>query len=283
MQDFDEATAVERVDDGRFRCTITDRWAIWGPMGGYVASMALRAAGAVSVFDRPASFSCHYLTPGTFDEADVVVETLRRGRTAESLRVSLVQGERRILEALVWSTADVEPLEHDVTTAPDVPAAVGLTSFDDLMPEEAAADRFSFFDHLDQRPVTWSPVWPPPGPLPPTFTQWMAFRPKATFTDPWLDACRSVVFLDLSSWPSAHQQHAWKWPERQEWMAPTLDLYVAFHEPCPDDPWLLVDAQSPIGRHGLLGWDGRAWSSDGRLVASAAGQMLARRLPPSPG
>ena len=34
---------------------------IWGPMGGYVASVALRAAGAHSRFDRPASIVGHFL------------------------------------------------------------------------------------------------------------------------------------------------------------------------------------------------------------------------------
>lgn len=280
MQDLGEATAVVQVDEGRYRAVIDRRWEIWGPMGGYVASMALRAAGAASRFDRPASFACHYLTPGAFEEVDLLVEPLRTGRTAESLRVSMVQGERRILEAVVWSVADVEPLEHDDAVAPDVPDPEGLANVDELLPEEIKATKFAFWDNLEQRPIEWESNWPPAGPLDPRWVQWLRFQPTPTFPDDlWADAARSVVVLDVASWPSAHQHHAWKWPERQEWIAPTLDLYVAFHEPAPTSEWLLVDGHAPYAGSGLIGWNGRLWGRDRSLVASAAGQMFARRVP----
>ena len=32
--------------DGRYRGAMSKEWEIWGPMGGYVASFAMRAAGA---------------------------------------------------------------------------------------------------------------------------------------------------------------------------------------------------------------------------------------------
>ena len=54
-------TTVRAVDAaaGRYEADISQAWEIWGPMGGYVAGVALRAAGAASPFPRPASFSCH--------------------------------------------------------------------------------------------------------------------------------------------------------------------------------------------------------------------------------
>jgi len=58
--------------------------------------------------------------------------------------------------------------------------------------------------------------------------QWLRFAPAATFTDPWVDACRALVVVDVQCWPAAVPQHAWKWGEQQEWMAPSLDLYVRF-------------------------------------------------------
>jgi hypothetical protein len=42
-------------------------WEIWGPNGGYVAAIALRAAGAATHLRRPASFACHFLSVGEFD------------------------------------------------------------------------------------------------------------------------------------------------------------------------------------------------------------------------
>src|SRR4051812_43115549 len=61
MGDLGIDTEVRAVGDGRYEATLSREWEIWGPMGGYVAAFALRAAGASSPFDRPATFSCHFL------------------------------------------------------------------------------------------------------------------------------------------------------------------------------------------------------------------------------
>ena len=104
---------------------------------------------------------------------------------------------------------------------------------------------------------------------------------RSTFDDPWTDAARYVLLCDLPSWPAVTQHHAWKWGDGpQEFIAPTLDQYVAFHRPVPEDPWLLVDGYTPIAADGLLGCMTRLWSSDGRLVASGSGQGLFRRVDP---
>ncbi len=86
MGDLGIDTAVESLGDGRYRGTLSKEWEIWGPMGGYVAAVAFRAAGAESVFPRPASFACHYLVrrvvrrrrPARHAVAD---DTSRRART----------------------------------------------------------------------------------------------------------------------------------------------------------------------------------------------------------
>jgi len=114
-------TAVEALGDGRYRGRVNQDWEIWGPEGGYIASIALRAAGAESRFDRPASFSCHYLGVAAFDTVDLEVTTVRSGRNAESFRVSMTQGGRPILDATVWTIGEVEGLEHAVLDPPDVP------------------------------------------------------------------------------------------------------------------------------------------------------------------
>ena len=47
MGDLAIDTAVRARGDGLFEATLSADWEIWGPMGGYVAACALRAAGAV--------------------------------------------------------------------------------------------------------------------------------------------------------------------------------------------------------------------------------------------
>lgn len=275
MGDLEKDTAVEALGDGRFTAMLSDEWEIWGPMGGYVASIALQAAAAESRFQRPASFFCHYLSVGSFDEPlELAVQPLRLAKTAESLRVSLTQGDRAIMEATVWATGDVEGLEHTHTSPPDVPDPLDLPTMAELFPEGEAP--FPFWNNFEPRPIGWHADWPPPGPLDPIWRQWEKFVPRATFDDPWVDAARSVVLVDIASWPAANGHHAWK---EAPYIAPTLDLYVAFHDLAPESRFLLVDGHSPVGRDGLLAFTTRVWAEDRRLVASGGGQMLCRRVP----
>jgi len=274
MGDLAEETAVWPVDEGRYRARLSQAWEIWGPMGGYVAAVAFRAAGAISPFVRPASFFCHYLGVAAFDEVDIEVSVLRAAKTACSLRVSMTQGGRPILEGAVWAVGDVHGLEHDVAVPPDVPGQEALRSAADLFPDPPP---FGFWRNFTAKPVTFSEVWPPAGPMPPVWQQWCRFEPTATFADPWVDAARSVILIDVQSWPAASRLHAWAEPP---FIAPSLDLYVAFHRPEPTSAWLLADGYAPVAADGLIGWTGRLWSEGRRLVASGGGQALCRRVNP---
>ncbi len=160
MGDLSIDTALEPLGDGRFRARLSREWEIWGPMGGYVAAVALRAAGATSPFDRPATFYCHYLGVADFDTVDLEVTTLRSGRTAISQRVSMHQGGRAILDATVWSIGATDGLEHDEYVAPDAPAPNELKPREDLPTNRPT---FPFWDNVEMRAVTYSPIWPPAG------------------------------------------------------------------------------------------------------------------------
>jgi acyl-CoA thioesterase II len=271
-------TAVERVGDGCFTGRLSQDWEIWGPMGGYVASVALRAAGETSPFHRPASFSCHYLGVASFDAVDASVTTLRQARTAASHRVELTQGGKPVLEATVWSVGQVEGLTHDVSEAPSVPPPEETPSIEELLSDEEleAGPPFPFWNNVESKAVEFIRPWPPTGPLAPVWQSWCRFSPTPTFDDPWVDACRSVILVDVQSWPAAHRPHAYLEPP---FYAPSLDLYVAFHDPRPQAEWLLTDGYGPIARDGLMGWTGRLWAPDGALVASGGGQLLCRRVP----
>jgi hypothetical protein len=79
MGDVAAQTAVEPVGDGRYRAMVHADWEIWGPCGGYVAALALRAAGAESDLVRPASFFCHYLSVAAFAPVDLTVTRCASG------------------------------------------------------------------------------------------------------------------------------------------------------------------------------------------------------------
>ncbi len=273
MGDLGLDTAVRSLGDGRYEATLSGEWEIWGPMGGYVAACALRAVGAERPSERPAAFSCHYLGVARFEPVQLRVETRRTGRTAVSQRVEVTQDGRPILDASVWSIAEQDGLEHDETTAPDVPGPDELPSIAELVDGDDAP--FPFWRNFDAKPIDFEADWPPDGPRPARWREWLKFLPTPAWDDPWIDACRSVILVDLPSWPSAHRPHAWLEPP---FIAPTLDLHVAFHQPTPSEPWLLCDGAAPLSTGGLFGWTAGVWSPGGQLHASGGGQCLYRPI-----
>lgn len=276
MGDLAEDTAVEAVGDGWYTAKLNSDWKIWGPAGGYIAAVALRAAGAASSQPHPAALSCNFLSVAQFASVDIRVESRKQGRTVEAQRVEISQDGRPVLDAMVWSVGEVEGLEHDVTVAPDVPGPDELTSLADHMAATGEQAPIPFMTNFDARPVDFERPWPPDGPREPTYHQWMRHQPTSTFQDPWVDGARSVILVDLPSWPATYRHHAWTEPP---YTAPTLDLNVAFHQPSNNEPWLLCQGEAPISTRGLFGWNAHVWSPGGTLHASGGGQCLYRRLP----
>ena len=78
-----QADTEVRGEAGKLLATLSRDWEIWGPSGGYIASIALRAAGKIAPLDhRPATFSCQYLAAGQFWDVEIEVEPVRKGRNA---------------------------------------------------------------------------------------------------------------------------------------------------------------------------------------------------------
>lgn len=270
-------TAVAQVDEGRYTARLSRDWEIWGPMGGYVAAIALRAAGAASPFPRPASFNCHYLGVAQFDEVQISVVPTRVGRGTASQRVSITQGDRPIMEANVWSIPPTEGLTHDVSTLPDVPSHEDLLTAAEILGEDAGPP-FPFWRNFTHKPVAFRKDWPPAEALPPLWQGWLRYEPWAPATDPWLAAARLVLLADLPSWPSGNAMHAWY---NTDFYAPTLDLQVSLLDLAADEPWLLLEGTSPVAADGLMAFTSRLWTASGRLVATGGGQTLFRRMPGS--
>ena len=277
MGDLAQDTEPVPVGDGRFQVALSSDWEIWGPMGGYVAAAALRAAGAAGGRAHPAAFSCHYLGVARFEPVDIAVETRREGRSAVAQRIEVSQDGKPVLDAMAWSADVVDGLDHDETVYPDVPGPDALKSMHELFPGEEPP--YPFWNNLDAKPVEVEPTWPPEEAKPALWRQWLRFLPTATFADPWVDAARLVILVDLPSWPAGHRPHAWRQPP---FIAPTLDLNVAFHQPADRYPWLLCDGTAPFSARGLFGWTARVWAPDRHLLASGGGQCMFRRLRDAP-
>jgi acyl-CoA thioesterase-2 len=282
MGDLERDTAVtEAGERGSYTANLSRDWEIWGPNGGYMAAVALRAAGAFTDLTRPATFSCLFLGVGQFDEVQIDVQSIRRAKRAEALRVCIRQDGATLLEAHVWAVAEgLAGLEHNVTSFPDdVPMPDELKSIAELMAGEERPGRF--WRNFDQKPLSWTPPeqWPPPPPIEPRMQQWFKFAPTATFHDPWVDACRTIVMLDTWQWPAASRAHVHRGPEEQPYIAPSMNLAAHFHHPAPASEWLFVDARGPIAEGGLMAGEAALWSDDRQLVATGSSQMLCRPVP----
>ncbi|MGI9644456.1 MAG: thioesterase family protein [Ilumatobacteraceae bacterium] len=280
MGDFGLDTAVERVDERRYRGSLSSDWEIWGPCGGYVTSVALRAAGESTSFRRPASFSCHFLGVARFDEIDVEVTSLRAGRRSESLRVSMTQGDRHIAELLVWAVdQDAEGVTLDWVPAADHPPPGDVPTIQERMDDWRAW--YPFWKNFEYRPLEWrtEQEYQAARPLEPTWEAWFRYLPTSVFDDPWIEAGRVSLLADVAFWPAISR--AIPAEQGDNWIAPSLDVAVSFHQMPEGSEYLWLDAHAPIAADGLGGGTARIRGDDGRLLCSATQQMLFRRVDPS--
>lgn len=261
-------TAI-RQDGDRLTCALHKDWNIWGPNGGYVASVALRAAGVAAPEDhRPATISVQYLSVAEFGEVECRVTPVKKGRNAWLLNVALVQNDRTFLQAQVWTTNKTGgPLTREAVM-PDVPHPDSLkTIAEHLGP---GADPISgFWKNIDFKPLVFVP-WDQPRPLAPaTLQEWYSFVGYEP-GDAFLDACRPLILIDTLLWPTHHRGLA----ERPDYIAPSLDVTLWFHNAAGKQEWLMVDAQSDQSGEGLIHGRARVWTPDGRLIASGGSNML---------
>ena len=278
MGDVALDTAVERVDDGHFRAELSPEWEIWGPMGGYVAACrsAPRRARARSL-DRQAS-SATTSSVAAFDRVDLEVSTLRAGRSALSQRVRVTQGchaDPRCPGLVRQSQRRARPRRRHATRR---------ARTRHLASTGGARARSSLdLRILGQRgdaPDTFSFGVATPGPTCSAMADVVSLPAHG-------DVRRSlgghVSVGDPDRRPELARRLAAPHVGREPhgFIAPSLDLYVAFHTPAPTEAWLLADGSAPVSGDGMLGWTGRLWTPEGSLVAAGGGQALYRRVPTS--
>jgi acyl-CoA thioesterase len=265
--DLEEDTAVERVGHGHYRAIISADWALWRPVGGYIAAIALRAAGAHSAMPLPASLSCQYLSPVRFDVVDIEVDCLSMSRHAKSLTVRVSQHGSPVLSALVWTIADdIAGPERRLCVPPDVPPPEQVS---EMVPARAATPTGSFWQNLEVRNIPIDQARPEGLQV----HNWTKFRPRAFFDDPWVDACRELILIDTAIFPAAAVALG-----GGRCVAVSMDLYVAFHSPPPAEDYLLVTAQGTAASAGLVCGIAQTRSLDGTLTASGGSQLMFRML-----
>jgi acyl-CoA thioesterase II len=271
MGDLALDTAIEGRE-GRYRADLSRDWEIWGPNGGYLAVIALRAAAEGTELRRPASITCHFLGVAEFGPVDLEVRVVRATKRTASIAVHMRQGDRPLLEALTWIVGDVDGLSHTAAPAPDVARPDGLLSVEERLPPERRSE-MPFWQNLEERPLSWIDDWEHREPDEPLYQSWLRFRPSATFDDPFVDAGRSLLLIDTMNWPAAVRAYP---PGEHGFYAPSIDVHAQFHALEPECEWLLCEARSPWAADGLVGGTSSVWSSTGTLLATGTQQLLCR-------
>ncbi|MDP2950224.1 MAG: thioesterase family protein [Chloroflexota bacterium] len=274
MGDFDLDTRVEG-GNGRYQAHISRDWEIWGPNGGYLAAIALRAAGREARIPRPAAFTCHFISVARFEPVQLEVTPVHQGRRAGSIVVAMRQGGRPILQAMLRTAAEGPGLEHDVAVVPNVTHPDTLQSWDEIPPR---GPTYPFWQNLEGKVMHSDWLDEEPRAREPVHLEWLRFRPRATFDDIWVDAGRLLLLIDTLSWPAASLAHPWP----HQFQGPNLDVTAWFHRFAPESDWLLADHHSPVAQAGLMGTTARIWSRDGRLLASGGAQLLCVPAAPRP-
>jgi acyl-CoA thioesterase II len=264
--DLEHATRVVG-EAGSYHARLSEDWEIWGPNGGYLAAIALRAAGMVAQIKQPASFYCHFLSSPAFDTVQLEVKVLKRGARAESFAVEMRQEDKPILHALIKTAADAPGYSHQHPGAPDVPPPADLETYQRVGDQKHPA--FSFWENVERRPIDQGEISETTeSRSAPVLREWARFRPRACFEDPFLDAVRALILLDTYGFPAAYRKYR-SW----EYLAPNLDTSVWFHHFSPACEWLLIDHECIVADRGLMGVSGRVWDTDGRLLATGSAQL----------
>lgn len=221
MGDLSVDAELADLGDGTYSCELSRDWEIWGPNGGYMAAIALQAARAASGRPRPANATVHFLSAASFDEPVAVTPVVQRStRVATSVRVAVTQGDRPVLEAMVWA-----------------------------------------LDDLEQRSG-----------LDPVYLDWIRFA-SAGAADPWAEAARLLLLVDLGAWPAANRLHV-----QSDYIAPSIDVSCEFHHLGQHGGWYLLRGASPVAGEGLIASHQEVWDDQGRLLASGISHLLCRAI-----
>jgi acyl-CoA thioesterase-2 len=262
-----EATLVEAGMNG-LEARLDPAWDIWGPAGGYVAGIALSAVRThAQLGQRPITLTGQFVSVARPGRLHVQVETVKAGSTA-LYSVALSQAERTIFLAQVWTSSRDNPSLSLMPAMPSVPPPSSLRGQDELMAERGV-DQIAFWRNLEGRPANFRLAADPPA-AEPHQHRWMRFRDWAPTADPFVEAMRHLLLIDIGIWPAHWHRHS----AQGGYLAPSLDVWAHFHGGPPAGEWLLSDADADVSGHGTISGRVRLWSEDGRAVATGGGHCL---------
>jgi len=255
VSQYDDETAVEQIDEHRWRGRVSAAWNIGdNPNGGYLQSLASRALEAVVEHPDPLSVTTHYLRPGLADEnCEIEVEVIRTGRTLSTARARLTQADKTRLEVLAAFADLTVPagVEAPITLPPpELPDPAGCV-------QRSGEDQGVGLPILDRLDIRLDPACATPG-----GSDEAVLRGMVRFVDGRAPDPRSLLLFTDCFPPSPFSLlGAIGW-------VPTLELGVHVRRrPAPG--WITAEFRTDDLNEGRMVESGALWDSRGRLVAQS--------------
>lgn len=275
MAGLREPAATEVRGDGLL-ATLDPGWNIWGPAGGYIAAIALSAVRHQADSDhRPVSMTGQFVRVAKPGQLEVAVAPVKTGGSA-LFAVTLSQEGQDVFLAQVWTTSRNDASLPLAPAPPKVPTPDKLRDMAEEMVERGQQP-IAFWQNLEGRPANFRVADDAPA-HDPHQLRWMRFRDWEQTEDPFLNAMRYVLLIDIGIWPA----HWHRQSERGGYLAPSLDVWAHFHGGAAAGEWLLSDADADVSGNGTLSGRVRIWSGDGRAVATGGGACLVMTPKPRP-
>ena len=276
--EFDLATAVEPLGDGRFAGEVRDGWgALPGPNGGYLAAILTRALEhelAAGGERQLRTLTVHYLRPSRPGPVELTVEVLRAGRRFSTARVTAIQEGKESMTGLAAFSARALPAAG--TWSPALPGVAPAPARDAerVAPEQYGRDTDGWIAPTAEMPpiVSRVKIAPRLGGTP--FSGRELAPGEAVETGGWIelptprpiDAAYVALLTDVW-WPPSLE------PLSAPAIAPTIDLTIHLRADIPADG--LAD-QPVLGRfrttaalNGTMEEDGELFLADGTLLAQS--------------
>jgi hypothetical protein len=247
---FDDDTSVSLVEAGRYEVDLHGDWSIGNALhGGYLLSVACRAALADDPHPDLVSVAANFTRRAEPGPAQALVERTREGRRLGFSRVTVVQDGGPVLDAIVTSGTllDDPPLW---TETPEVDWVEPDFDADVLSWKGMRPPMLGLRDvHLDPR----MPFLAGDTSGPPVMSGWLRFS-DGRDADPV-----ATAFLCDALPPVTFAQGRLGW-------APTIQLSLTVRaHPAPGPTWVTMRGGSEVG--GYLDEHFQVWDSARRLVA----------------
>lgn len=276
--DFDRATAIVPLGEGRFAGEVEDGWgALPGPNGGYLAAIVTRALEhelAPAGERQLRSLAVHYLRPSQPGSVELAVEVVRAGRRFSTGRVTVLQNGRETMTALgAFSTAGLPAAATWSPLLPDVAPAPARAA--DRLPSSGyRPDSDAWLETTPEMPsiVSRVKIAPRLGGVP--FSGRELAPGEAAVTGGWIepptprriDAAYIALLADVW-WPPSLE------PLNSPAIAPTIDLTVHIRADLPpaglpDQP-VLGRFRTTAALNGTMEEDGELFLADGTLIAQS--------------